>query len=132
MQRVWIWIERDDGQVERHIGPFERWQRNASGEKMHDEHGRPLYDEAFAGAVYERVESFHGASAYDVADALAKDRKKLAKDETGVLAKLALALVEEVTERVRERQRRATQGTLRAAWLADIELAAMKVYVRAE
>jgi hypothetical protein len=132
MNRVWLYIERSDGQIERYLGPFERWLLDSQGEKVCDERGRPRYDETYAQAVYARVKGFDGASAYDVAEALAKEGPKLLKEETGVLSKLALVLVEEVTQRVQQRQLRAERGTLRAAWLADIELAAMKVRVKAE
>lgn len=146
MDRVWVWIERQDGQVERHIGPFERYVRDKEGRTVStivDGRPKPVYDEKYVAAVMKQVGGFEGQNAYDVARSLDPDQIKA--DKTGVLERVAAGLLE-VAERVVERQRRAERRVqrvkmdgsvseepqLRALWLVDMEFAGMKVRVRAE
>lgn len=143
MQQVWLWVERNDGQIEQHVGPFNLRARDAQGRPLVDQYGDALLDEKFAGEVHKVLAGFHGQNAYDVAKSL--DRRNVEKDKTGALRRVAVALAE-ISARVVTRQQRAESASrveagnsplpghppLRALWLADIELAQMKVYVRGE
>jgi len=143
MDRVWAWVERSDGQIEQHIGPFERGLRDKDGKRLTDQHGNPLWDTAFADDVMKVVGGFHKQNAYDVASGMSD--KDVQRDTTGALRSVALALVD-ISARVIARQNRAESRQmvdaggrpmighppLRAMWLADIELANMKVHVRGE
>jgi hypothetical protein len=144
---IWIWITREDGAVEEHIGPLGRWLRGPDGKvvmRIRDTgEVEAVADSDFARAVMKAVGGFNGQNARDVGKSLRK--KDLTLDETGALRKLATGLLS-VAQRVTERQRRAEQkvlrtqidGTqeqepgLRAIWLADYEMVRMTVHVRAE
>jgi len=143
MQRVWMWVQRNDGQIEQHVGPFQAHLRGPDGKVLKDENGDPRYDEKFAGDVHKLLGGFDKRTAYDVAEALTK--KDVDRDKTGTLMRVGVAMAE-IAARVIVRQQRAESAArvetggqplyrhppLRAGWLADIELANMKVHVRGE
>lgn len=143
MRQVWLWVVRNDGQVEQHVGPFARYKRGSDGKVVKDAAGEPVFDEEYAAAVWKLLEGFDKQNAYDVAESLTK--KELGKDKTGALVYVGTAMAE-IVQRVLARQQRAESRArveagsspipgappLRAGWLADIELANMKVHVRGE
>jgi hypothetical protein len=145
---VWIWIKREDGAIEEHIGPIGRWLRGPDGKIVQrinpdTREVEAVADSEFARNVVKLVGEYDGQNARDVGKSLRK--KDLAADETGALRKLATGLLS-TAQRVTERQRRAEQKVLRtqidgtveeepgmrAIWLADYELTRMTVHVRAE
>ena len=143
MQQVWLWVVRSDGQVEQHVGPLEQWARGKDGQVLHDESGAPLRSTEYAEAVHKVLAGFHKQNAYDVASGISA--RELERDKTGALRRVVVALAE-IGARVVQRQERAESAArveaggralpgappLRAAWLADIELAQMTIHVRAE
>jgi len=143
VQRVWIWVTRSDGQVEQHVGPFERRARDKQGRPLTNEYGQALLDEAYAEAVKKAVSGYDEQNARDVAAGL--ESRDLERDKTGAVRALAQAL-SDISARVVDRQQRAESRSLvdaggralqghpplRALWLADIELAQMTIHVRAE
>jgi hypothetical protein len=131
MKGVWVVIERPDGAIEEHIGPLGKWARsNDTGKviQIQDKHGKviPVFDSDFHQAVLDKLMPFDGQNARDVAKAMTPE--DLRADSTLALRKLAAGLAN-VSARVIRRQDRAEAGRLFAVWLADIELAQMKIRV---
>lgn len=133
MNRVWLWIERPKkdelGQivgmdVERHVGPFERYVRTQDGRNI-----ILGTDEVYVSEVMRLLGGYDGQNAWDVAKDITPDA--IVNDKTGALRHVAEALME-VAKRAIEREQRAELGKLRAVWLADYDLAQMVVRVRGE
>jgi len=124
------WIDRKDGGREANLGSWQRPLRDKkTGRGVMDPDGRPLMDEAYAQAVLDALDGYSGQN---VADVLADlTQKRLSQDKTGALQDV-LTMILKIGTIIVERQRRATNDTLRARHLAEIELTNLTLYIRGD
>jgi len=124
---VFIWIDRADGGREANVGTFQSWAKDKNGQTLHGSDGQALMDELYVAQVIEEIGQYNGENCADVlADLL---NRKERKNDTGV-AKQLVTMIIKIGANIVERQRRATNDTLRARALAEIELQHLTVFVR--
>ena len=125
--QVVIWIDRKGGEREANVGSFHRNVRDKEGRPVVNSDGSPLRDLAYSERMLKELDGFNGASCADVLAELVQRKER--KDSTGVEKKL-LTMILKIGANIVERQRRATNDTLRARHLAEIELEHLTVHVR--
>ncbi len=126
--QVVIWIDRADGGREANVGSFHRNLRDKkTGLPVVNPDGSPLRDLEYSERAMKELDGFNGANCADVLAELVKRKER--KDATGVEKQL-LTMILKVGANILERQRRATNDTLRARHLAEIELEHLTVYIR--
>lgn len=124
---VFVWIDREDGGREANVGTFQRWMKDKSGAKVHGPDGKALMDLDYSARVLDELDGFNGANCADVLAELLNRKER--KNATGAEKQL-LTMIVKVGANIVERQRRATNDTLRARHLAEIELEHLTVYLR--
>ena len=125
---VTVWIDRPDGGREANVGTFQRNMRGKDGLPLYAPDGGPMVDEDFAARVLKQLDGYNGSNCADIlADLMSRN---VSEDESGALRQL-MTYIMKIGATVIERQRRASNDTLRAKALAEIELENLTVFVKA-